>query len=71
MRPLHNWSTVLRRAWSVRFMALAALLTGVEAGLPLLDGYVDIPPRIFAALACLSAAGGLVARFIAQKGLSE
>ena len=26
-----NWRTILRRAWSLKFMALAAILTGCEA----------------------------------------
>ena len=29
-----NWRTVLKKAWSVRLMALAAVLTGAEAVLP-------------------------------------
>ena len=71
MRILRNWREVLRRAWSVRLIAVAVLLTGVEVALPFLDGYVDLPPRLFAGLAGLAAAGAFAARLIAQKGLSN
>lgn len=35
MRLIHNWKAVLRYAWSIRFLVLAAVLSGVEVALPL------------------------------------
>ncbi len=35
MRLVDNWRRVLARAWSVRLIVLAALLSGIEGALPL------------------------------------
>ena len=62
-----DWKDILRRAWSVRLIVLAALLSGAEVIVPL---FGDIIPRLpFAArhLGVVSAA--LVARIVAQRGL--
>lgn len=66
-----NWRDVLRRAWSVRLLILAGLLSGLEVTLPLIDGSVEIPQGIFAALSGLTVGGAFVARLVAQKGLSD
>lgn len=66
-----NWRDVLRRAWSVRLLIVAGLLSGLEVALPLIDGLYEIPRGVFAALSGLTVAGAFVARFIAQKGLSD
>ena len=62
-----NWRQVLRRAWSVRLMALAAVMSGVEIALPILA--VDLPRALFAVLTFLTVSAAFVARFIAQKGI--
>lgn len=66
-----NWRSVLKRAWSVRLMLIAASLSGLEFALPYLDGYLPIPPRLFAALSGLTVAAAFVARFTAQKGVND
>lgn len=71
MKLVPNAGRILRRAWSVRLMLVAGLLSGIEAALPLLDGYVDIPPRLFAALSGLTVCAAFVARLVAQKDISE
>jgi hypothetical protein len=71
MRLVANWRDVLRRAWSIRLMLLAALLSGIEVALPLVGDALPIPPGAFAALAFLVTAGAFVARLVAQKGLSD
>jgi hypothetical protein len=71
MKPVRNWRAVLRYAWSIRLMLLAGLLSGAEVVLPLLDGILPIPPRLFAVLSFLSVGGAVFARFIAQKGISD
>lgn len=68
---VHNWREVLKRAWSVRLMIAAAFFSGLEVSLPLLDGYVDIPPRIFAVLSGLTVAAAFIARITVQKGVSD
>jgi polyferredoxin len=69
MRLVWNWREILRRAWSIRLMLLAALLSGFEVALPF---FMDSMPRgIFAGLSFLVVASAFVARLVAQKGLSE
>ena len=59
-----SWRTVARKAWSVRLMALAAVLTGLEAVLPLFTPREPSPWFALATFAIVCAA--LVARFVAQ-----
>jgi hypothetical protein len=64
MTPVPNWRRVLRYAWSVRLMLLAALFTALEAVLPF---FIDTIPRgIFAALTFVVSGAALIARFVAQ-----
>lgn len=70
MRLVANWRAVLTRAWSVRLMALAAFFTALEAALPLLNGYLPIPPLTFAMLSGVCSGLALFARFVAQKSIS-
>lgn len=66
---LHNdWRTLLRKAWSVKFMALAFVLTVAEVMLPFFAA--DVPPRLFATLSGLAVAGAFVARLVAQKDIA-
>ena len=66
---LNDWQEVLRRAWSIRLMVLAGLLSGVEVVLPL---FADALPRgVFAAASGVVVMLAFVARLIAQRGLSE
>lgn len=69
MRLIDGWRAVLRKAWSIRLMLLAGLLSGLEVVLPLLDGILPIPPGIFAALSFVTVAAAFIARVIAQKDL--
>ncbi|MVA98834.1 hypothetical protein GN330_16425 [Nitratireductor sp. CAU 1489] len=71
MTLVANWRRVLRHAWSVRLMLLAALLSGAEIALPLLQGVLPVPPLTFAALSGLTTAAALIARFIAQDTVGE
>jgi hypothetical protein len=71
MKLLSNWRQVLRYAWSIRWIALAGVLSGLEIALPLLDGLVPIPPRLFAALAGLATAAAFVSRILAQKEFEQ
>lgn len=65
MKLYDNWKDILRRAWSIRLMLLAGLLSGCEVVLPL---FVDaIPRNLFAVLSMLTVTGAMVARLVAQK----
>jgi hypothetical protein len=69
MKLIWNWREVLRKAWSVRLMLLAAILSGVEIVLPFFSE--AIPRGLFSVLSFLTVAGAFVARLLAQKGLNE
>lgn len=67
MKLASDWKDVLRKAWSIRLMILAGVLSGVEIVLPL---FADALPRgTFAALSGVSVAAAFVARLVAQKDL--
>jgi hypothetical protein len=67
MKLYDNWKDILRRAWSIRLMLLAGLLSGCEVILPL---FIDAMPRnVFAILSMMAVSGAFVARLVAQKGV--
>lgn len=69
MKLLDNWKDILRKAWSIRLILLAGLLSGLEVALPF---FSDAMPRgIFASLSVLVVGGAFVARLVAQQGLSD
>ena len=67
MQIKHDWRDVVRRAWSVKFMALAFVFTMAEVMLPFFSDAV--PPKLFAVLSGLAVAGAFVSRLIAQKDM--
>lgn len=66
---VENWKRVLRYAWSVRLITLAAMLSGLEVMLPMLE-ITAMPPGMFAALSGLVSAAALFARVVAQPVVS-
>ena len=73
MNLVPNWRRVLKRAWSIRLMILAALLSGVEVilGFPDIEQRLDWQPGFFAGLSALVTAGALIARLLAQNGVTD
>ena len=74
VRLIYNWRAVLKWAWSVRLMALAAVLSGLEVLIQVLTAYAYQPPiplGVFAALSGLVTIGAFITRFFVQKGVSE
>lgn len=69
MKLTCDWKEILKKAWSVRLMILAALLSGVEVALPFFSSV--IPAGIFAALSFLAVSTAFVARLVAQKDLDN
>ena len=67
MMLIWNWKRVLKRAWSVRPMAVAGLFSAAEVALPLLQDRLPVSPGWFAALSGLAVAGALVSRVILQR----
>ena len=69
MTLIPNWRAVLRWAWSVRLMALAAVLSGVEIALPIFAE--SFPRLVFAGFSFLATVAAFVARFVAQKEVTK
>jgi hypothetical protein len=69
MNLIPEWKKIIRKAWSVRLMVLAGLLSGCEVILPLYSE--AIPRNAFAVLSMLAIAGGFIARLVAQKGMND
>ena len=73
MNLVSNWRRVLKRAWSIRLMILAGILSGLEVifSLPDIADRLDWPQGIFAALSGLTTAAAFVARLLAQHGVDD
>ena len=69
MNLIPNWREVLSRAWSVRLMLIAGLLSGLEIALPLLEGVFPLDRGVFAALSLIFTAGAFVTRLLAQRNV--
>lgn len=65
MKLYDNWKDILKRAWSIRLMILAGMLSAVEVVLPLFAD--SIPRGTFAALSGVTVTCAFVARLVAQK----
>lgn len=64
-----QWRDILKKAWSVRLMLLAGVLSAAEAVVPFFSDVID--RRVFALLLAGLTFSALVARIVAQKGLEE
>lgn len=67
MKLIDDWHFVANRAWSMRFLMLAAMLTGAETILPMFMDNPPLPKRVFAVLCFAIVVAAMVARFVAQK----
>ena len=67
MQLYDNWKEILRRSWSLRFIILAGVLSGLEVILPFFSD--AIPRNTFAVLSFVAVSAAFVARLVAQKGL--
>jgi hypothetical protein len=70
MKPASNWPEILRKAWSIRFILAAGLLSGLEIIVPLLPHLIPIPRGTFAVLSFFATAAAFVARLVAQQNLN-
>lgn len=62
-----EWKRILWRAWSIRFLLLAGVFTGLEVAMPLLADVLPVPKATFAILSGIAVGGAFVTRLIAQK----
>lgn len=67
-RLREDWARILKKAWSVRLMLLAALLSGVEVALPF---FTDrFPQGIAGILSLLVTMAALIARVVVQQDVT-
>lgn len=72
MKLLPDWQRILRRAWSMRLMLLAGLLTGCEAVLQVVGAdWLPMPPWARMLVLLLVIGGAFVARLLAQKDVDD
>lgn len=69
MSLIPDWRRVLRKAWSVKLQALAVVLAGSEAVLPLFTPRE--PSVLWAGLVFAVVCGALAARFVAQPRMHD
>lgn len=67
MKLIADWRRVLKRAWSVRLILLAGILSGLEVALPFIGDACLIPTGAFAALSVLVTMAAFAMRLISQK----
>lgn len=70
MELLYNWKLILKHAWSVRLMLLAALVDGINAAWPYFENFIPVTQPIFGSIGGLLTIAAIVARFVAQKPIS-
>lgn len=66
-RLLPDWRDILRRAWSIRLMLVAGLLSGCEAVLPLFSDSFPMPRWASSALVAVVIMAAFVTRLLAQR----
>jgi hypothetical protein len=64
-----NWRKVAKKAWSVRLLAAASVLTGCEAVLPFAGEL--LPRGTTAVITFVIVTSALLLRFVAQKELHD
>ncbi len=64
---LPDWKRVLRRAWSIRLMLLAGLLSGLEAILPIVMDIVPWPRWLASTVISTVVGLAFVTRLLAQQ----
>lgn len=69
MRLHPSWGSILKHAWSVRLLTLAAILSGLEAMLPVIGYALPVSPLVLALISFVIVAAALVSRVVAQKAL--
>ena len=69
MQLKEDWKKIIKKAWSVRLVAVSAVFSAAEVVIPL---YGDLLPRdTFAIISVIACMGAIIARVIAQKDLHD
>ena len=71
MKIVRNWREVLRHAWSLRLIAVAGILSGLELVLPYLGVTLSINPFYLTLATFLVTMAAVIARLVAQKTVTD
>jgi hypothetical protein len=73
LKLVENWRDVLTKAWSLRLLAIAGLLTGIEAALSLVPSEYTfaLPAWVWPVVTLLITAAAFVARLVAQDSIRK
>jgi hypothetical protein len=72
MKLLNDWKQILKKAWSMRLMAVAGLLSGGEVVIQIYGAdWLPLPNWARAALIMGIIGGAFVARLVAQQGMGD
>lgn len=75
MRLRNDWKLLLKRTWSVRLMALSAVLSGAATGLTIAQPYLGADPLTLAGIVGVATTAssliGIYARIVQQKGVGD
>jgi hypothetical protein len=70
MRLYDDWRRILRKAWSIRFILLAGLLTGCEAVIQITGvQWLPGPEWLRSVVVLVLIGGAFVSRLVAQKDI--
>lgn len=69
MNLLPDWKKIATKAWSMRLMFVAVVLSVAEAALPFVKLPVSVPPGALAVSASVVGVAAMVARVMLQKKL--
>ncbi len=64
-----DWKKVLAQAWSIKFIILAGILSGIEVVLPFFQP--NIPRGLFAILTMVTTLAAVIARLWAQPRMHD
>lgn len=69
MKLIKDWKNIAKKAWSIRLMVAAAILSGIEIIVPFFYGF--IPDGAFAGLSFITVTLACLARLLAQKEIHD
>jgi hypothetical protein len=69
LSPIEDLENQLKYAWTYRLLAVAGLLTGMEAALPFVDQWIYVPRWLMALLTMIVICAAFIARSVAQNNL--
>lgn len=70
MQLIENWPAVLKKAWSLKFTAAAAIFGALEVVVGQIQP-AGVPNGVFAGIAAAVSIGAFAARLLAQKEIHD